>query len=54
VIPYLKDAKREERLVVNRRVHELDCLLKNVQLNERSRNMDSTVEQGFHCFEETD
>jgi hypothetical protein len=40
--------------MVNRGVHELDCLFKNVQLSERSRNMDSTVEQGFQCFEETD
>jgi len=54
LIPYLKDAKGEERLVVNRGVHELVCLLKNVHLSERSRNMDSTVEQGVECFEKTD
>lgn len=54
MIPCLEDAKEEERLVVNGGVHELDCLLKDVQLSERSRNMDNTVEQGFEYFEETD
>jgi hypothetical protein len=33
--------------VVNTGVPELDCLLKIVQLSERSRNMDSAVEHGF-------